>query len=381
VVHVVTTNANGPQDTLRIDTRAEVQLREGLRVRYCQRVGRHSVAPTAIRPLVASVRAADVVHLTAVYSFTTFPTLMACRVLDKPLVWSTRGSLQRWAGSTRTRAKSVWERACRILAPARLRLHVTSSDEAQASMHRFYWAQAHTIPNGVELPDAVDRSDPGDNLRLTFLGRLHPIKGLDRLIDACKLLWADGDQQWSLVIAGTGEQEYSDHLRKRVAVGGLGPHVRFVGQVTGERKRELLANTDIVVLPSHIENFGMVVAESLAHAVPVIASRGTPWSRVEEVGCGVWVDNTPEALAESIRHLRERPLRGMGEAGRQWMSREFGWRSVAGRMIDLYREVMVAAPPVATRRCDGPHDRGIPRFQGRSYRAAGRKAACAVDEY
>jgi glycosyltransferase involved in cell wall biosynthesis len=94
----------------------------------------------------------------------------------------------------------------------------------------------------------------------------------------------------------------------------------------------------VALVPSYKENFGIVVAESLAHGIPVIASRGTPWGGLEQKGCGLWVENDPETLASAIRRISTMPMRTMGLRGREWMRRDFSWRSVANQMLDLYRE-------------------------------------------
>jgi glycosyltransferase involved in cell wall biosynthesis len=83
----------------------------------------------------------------------------------------------------------------------------------------------------------------------------------------------------------------------------------------------------------------MVVAEALAHGVPVIASRRSPWMRVEEVGCGLWVDNGQESLASAIRKMSGMPLVEMGRLGRRWMEAEFSWDRRADEMIGLYRRL------------------------------------------
>ena len=104
---------------------------------------------------------ADVVHLIAVYSFPTFPTLAYCRRFQKPLVWSPRGSLQRWSGSTRVATKFLWERVCRMLAAKdRVVLHTTSEEEARQSQARFPDLRTVIVHNGVELPAHVRRTEP-----------------------------------------------------------------------------------------------------------------------------------------------------------------------------------------------------------------------------
>jgi glycosyltransferase involved in cell wall biosynthesis len=341
-VRVVTTNANGPTATLDVVGGQEHALCHGVRVRYFRRLGRHSAAPAMLTPLAGAIASADVVHLNAVYSFTTFPTLAYCRLLHKPLVWSPRGSFQRWAGSTRVGPKAIWEQICRVLRPSALRVHATSNEEAAATEARLPWLHASVIPNGVEIPEhAPTRTFLEDGrLKLVYLGRLHPIKALDRLLKACKRLNDASTLRWHLVLAGAGEPDYVSELKRLVDAYELGPCVEFAGHVAGRQKEAILGAADVLVLPSHVENFGLVVAEALARGLPVIASRGTPWGGLEEVGAGLWVDNDPSVLAGAILQIRTRSLASMGAAGRNWVEQEFSWPAVGRRTVDLYRALL-----------------------------------------
>ena len=169
------------------------------------------------------------------------------------------------------------------------------------------------------------------------LGRLHPIKGIETLLEACGIV-GRLSPDWHLYIAGTGSPSYVDFLKVKVKELGLSKQVEFVGEVFDEKKEALFAQSDVALVPSHIENFGIVVAESLAHAVPVIASKGTPWFGLETNRCGLWVDNDPESLATAIRKIRTLPLQEMGQRGREWMKKDFSWDSVSGEMLAVYRE-------------------------------------------
>src|SRR5216684_1512850 len=91
-VRVLTTDSDGSGHHLDVPNNEEVQS-DDLRVRYCHKVLRHSVSPALFRVLPVYVEWADVVHLTAVYSFPTFPTLFFAHRLNKPVVWSPRGAL------------------------------------------------------------------------------------------------------------------------------------------------------------------------------------------------------------------------------------------------------------------------------------------------
>lgn len=342
-VRVLTTNANGKVAVLDVATDCDAEMIPGLRVRYCHRVAAHSIAPALLAKLLDWTRWADVVHLTGVYSFPTIPSLLTCRVLEKPVVWSPRGALQRWEGTRRVRLKAIWETFCHLVAPKRLILHVTSDNEALGSRKLMPGVQVVMIPNGIEVPDHVMRVPSNGTLRLLYLGRLDSIKGIENLLEACALLSRRNGLRWKLAIAGDGHPRYVKTLETLIQNLDLYREVQLVGHVQGEAKRNVYEQSDLAVVPSYTENFGMVVAEALAYGVPVIASRGTPWKRVEEIGCGLWVNNDPTSLAEAIRRIDQMPLREMGQKGREWMEKEFAWSRVAQDMIQLYGRMIVNA--------------------------------------
>ena len=334
-VRVLTTDANGLSQVLDVDKNEEVELPEGFRVRYCPRRQRHSVSPTLMRLLPTYMRWADVVHLTGVYNFPTFPTILWGRSLNKPLIWSPRGALQRWEGSSRIGLKAVWDFLCYHTADrAELMMHVTSEQERRETLARFRKLRMAMIPNGVDVPVDLNRIERNGELRLLFIGRLDPKKGIEALLKACRLV--DSAPPWRLAIAGWGAPEYVSQLKEQIHALGVKGRVEIMGEVLSEAKKRLFECSDVTLVPSYTENFAIVVAEALAHGVPVIASKGTPWSRLEDMKCGLWVDNDPETLAAAIRSISTMPLQDMGSRGREWMQNEFSWRSVTKQMLDLY---------------------------------------------
>jgi len=217
----------------------------------------------------------------------------------------------------------------------RCALHITSEIEAKESRRRVACAYAEVVPNGVEIPDVLPAREwqPGGRLRLLYIGRLDPKKGIENLVDA--MMMVDGNTV--LDICGTGSDAYVTTLKQRLQDSGMGDRVRFRGHVEGTAKSEAFQNADLCIVPSYTENFAMVVVEALAHAVPVIASTGTPWQELVKQDCGVWVSNEPATLAATIRDMRRRDLESMGSRGRHWMQQQFTWGSVARRMEMLYR--------------------------------------------
>jgi glycosyltransferase involved in cell wall biosynthesis len=336
-VRVLTTDANGLTQTLNVEKSKEVELPEGFRVRYCPRRQRHSVSPMLVRLLPSCIQWADVVHLTGVYNFPTFPTIWRSRSLRKPLIWSPRGALQRWEGSSRIGAKKVWDALWYHTADrADLTMHVTSDQECRETEARFPKLRLAMIPNGVDVPANLNRIERQDELRLLFIGRLDPKKGIEPLLEACSLVGSE--LRWRLAIAGWGSPDYVSQLKERIHALGIDERVQMLGEVLSEAKKRLFESSDVTLVPSHTENFAIVVAESLAHGVPVIASKGTPWSRLEDMKCGLWVENDPKTLADAIRHISTRSLQDMGSMGREWMRKEFSWRSVTEQMRDLYQK-------------------------------------------
>jgi glycosyltransferase involved in cell wall biosynthesis len=333
---------------LAVEKRRPVEVAANLHVRYCKRILGHSVSPALLRVLTRYIRWADVVHLTAVYNFPTFPTLFACRILQKPLVWSPRGALQRWKATRHQTLKAGWERACSSVAPRGTVLHVTAENERIDSSRRLPGLQTVIIPNGVEVPGQALHIQSVRELRLVYLGRLEPKKGLENLLLACGILATNG-LGFSLVIGGTGEAQYTAALNAQAAELSLTSMVAFVGNVARDAKAEFFAKADVAVVPSHVENFCGVVTEALAHEVAVVVSRGTPWARVAEVGCGLWVENDPGSLAQAIQHIAGMPLREMGERGRQWMVAEYSWATIAQQMRALYSSLTTSDSVQQTR--------------------------------
>ncbi|MBI1870484.1 MAG: glycosyltransferase [Chlamydiae bacterium] len=326
-------------DALEVERRALSRGTLEYPVYFSKKVWGETVAPGLPSRLLNLVRWANVVHLTEVYSFPTLPCMMACKIMDKPILWSPLGALQRWEGSTRLRLKSIWESICKYTLPKQLVLHVTSEQEREESLKAFPALEAVVMPHGVEIPSQITHEE-SQVLRLLYLGRLDAKKGIENLFLTCKLLKDRLKIPWKLILGGGGNPGYFKNLAFQKEALGLGTQVEMIGEVVGkEKKRQLFENTDMVVVPSYTENFCIVVAESLAHGVPVIVSQGTPWRRVEEKGCGLWVKNQPESLAQAIEQMREMPLRAMGDRGRQWMREEFSWGYVARRMNELYHHL------------------------------------------
>ena len=141
----------------------------------------------------------------------------------------------------------------------------------------------------------------------------------------------------TLDVAGDGDPAYVAELRRLAPEG-----VRFLGPVYGDEKWRLIREADIVVLPSHSENYGLIVAEALASGTPVITTTGTPWQAVADRRCGWWVEPKPEALrqalAEALEGTTAADLEAMGRRARRLAEEECSVQQVACQLVENYRQ-------------------------------------------
>jgi glycosyltransferase involved in cell wall biosynthesis len=341
---VLTTDTAGNAHHEKLDrSNIRPELYPGYTVEFAHKWAKTSIAPSLLAELPWMIAWADVVHVTAVYSFPTIPTLLACRVAGKPLLWSARGSLQRWEHTRRRQLKEAWERTCAtILRGHPHAIHVTSPEEGKAAQTQLPASPIIEIPNGVDTPESLAPRpwQPDGRTRVLYLGRFDPIKAIENLIDAVAL---SKTPQIELTLCGSGDAEYTASLGKRIEEKGLAARIKMAGFVEGAAKTRAFEQADICVLPSFSENFGMTVVEALSHGVPVIASKGTPWQQLASHEAGLWVANDPESLARALDDLAQKDLQAWGQRGRTWMRETFDWSAVARRMVDAYRKLQAEA--------------------------------------
>jgi glycosyltransferase involved in cell wall biosynthesis len=259
-----------------------------------------------------------------------------------PLVVSPRGMLEPWALAYRAWKKrvawTVYEK--RNLSSARA-FCATSSEEARSIRDCGLRQPVAVVPNGVKLPELKERHVERTGLRTAlFLSRIHPVKGLLLLVEAWRRVQP---QDWRVIVAGPDEGGHRKAVEEAIRAAGLEVSFEFVGPVRDDAKAALLQQAGVLILPTMSENFGVVVAEALAHGVPVITTTGAPWSGLLEHACGWWVRPKVEDLASAIREaiaLSETEREAMGARGRLWMERDFSWPSVARRMLSFYEWIV-----------------------------------------
>ena len=263
-----------------------------------------------------------------------------------PLVISPRGMLSGWAYRHRLWRKRLAQSlvhpgACAAAAG----WHATSPEEADDIRSLGFRQPVCVSPNGVVLPDASDLAAaravwqgicPATKTRpvALFYSRFHRKKRLRELI----ALWLSAPRgDWLLLIAGVAEDYTPAELAAEVAAAGAAGRIVVAD---GAGRPHPYAVASLFMLPSHSENFGLVIAEALAAGVPALVTDTTPWSGLAAHGCG-WCGPWASYGARLATALSTPPeeLAAMGRRGREWAARDFSWVRAAALLNEFYRHL------------------------------------------
>lgn len=331
--------------TLRgLDVNVQIKTREpigGLQRRELAsdnvHVSNDSLGRLSARPQDALSRI-DLIHNHGIWlPHNRLATKTSCR-LKIPLILSPRGMLEPIAMQHRAWKKQIawWLFQKRNILRATL-LHATVESEAETFRRLGFTQPIAIVPNGVSIRKPTEKTTHRNKRTALFLSRIHPIKGLLNLVSAWDRV---RPTDWCCVIAGMDENGHEAEVRSAVKTAGLCESFQFVGPVSGEEKWDLYRQSDLFVLPTSSENFGVVIAEALSENIPVITTRGAPWKCLETNRCGWWVDRGVEPLADALRRATstsESERREMGLRGRNLVAKKFAWGRIGSQMKDVYR--------------------------------------------
>ena len=321
----------------------------------------------------------DIVHLHGLWNPNLHRCAVICRRWHIPYVIAPRGMLEPWS----LKQKWLKKRIARFLyqdhdLKCAAALHATAESEAEQFRKLGFKNPVIISPNGVNLPSGegvrsqeLGASDKGLEKRALFVSRMHPKKGVLELVEAWGRLGIRsqelGVSGWKCelvyTVSGEFEREYETKVKVKVKELGLEDQFIFTGALSDDEKWEAYARADLFVLPTYSENFGIVVAEALWAGVPVITTKGTPWSDLEgdsklttndyrlTTKSGWWIDLPAEgsnpfawdALDEALvsaMTMSDDERRQMGECGHKLVKEKYTWGAVVKNMVAGYEGVL-----------------------------------------
>lgn len=280
-------------------------------------LGRYGYSPQALPWLVDNIGNYDAVVINGLWTYSSLVARLALRRRPVPYVVFTHGALGPWFRRTfpiKHAVKQIlwWLTDGRLVRDADY-VMFTTEDERDISRGVFlgYSYRGRVVGYGTaDVPDdahgqiaAFHQACPrlaGRRL-LLFLGRIHPMKGCDLLIRGFATI-AGAQPGLDLVFVGPDQIGWQRELTALADALGIGARVHWTGMLTGDRKWGAFRAAEAFALPSHQENFGIVVAEALACGTPVLISdKVNIWHEIADAGCGL-VATDSEAGTRDLLH-------------------------------------------------------------------------------
>ncbi len=340
VVHVITSDAS-------VSGR-RVSLAEA-RAGYDERVTMTLCRADLVRPPYPSVaharavwravRRFDVAHVHGVFALPVTQAMAIFRARGMPYVLRPCGMLDDYSIAHKGAQKRLW---MRLVEQANLEgaglIQASTEHEAEAVRRRLPPSRhdrVAVLPQGVEPLPAPSGRRLHTRPYLLFLSRIAEKKGLLLLVEAFSRI-ADRHPELDLVIVGPDERGHRAVVEARVRERGLTERVHLVGEARGVDKSDWYAGAEAFVLPSHDENFGVVVIEAAQHGLPLIVSDGVGLAAaVQEHAAGLVVPGTAAELADAIMTLRT-DGDDRWAAGARTLAAAFGWGTTIARLEHAY---------------------------------------------
>lgn len=302
----------------------------------------------------------DIVHVHAIFSFVSSYTMYLARKRGIKYIIRPIGQLENWSLQQSRLRKLVF---LRLFEQSNIEgakgIHFTAQSEFEQarlalpriSNDRVSNREIMIIPLGIDSPKVIDDArskvverynlDPKNKI-LLFLSRVHPKKGLELLFDALSNL---EQTNYHLLIAGNGDPNYVEELEATSKKLGITRQCQFIGYQDGKEKQELLQGSDLYILTSHSENFGIAVLEALAAGTPALISQGVALAELvsgKKLGytCEIDTVSIQSQLEYCLDKENEHELATLGQRSARHIQEHYQWTSIAEKLKSSYQKIL-----------------------------------------
>lgn len=285
----------------------------------------------------------DIVHINGCWLPQYSIVALCAKSLGYTVVISPHGMLEPWDIK-----KNYWTKKLPALLLYQKRaikkadiLIATSDVEKQNLINLGYNNNVTIVPNGIDINDVQIKKTWQEKKQMLFLALLRKNKGVDILLDAVAMI-KEKLQGWTIVVAGLPADYSIEDVVQMSNNLGLTDMVKVIGGVSGVDKWNLYKESDVYVLPTLNENFGIVIAESLLCGTPVITTKGAPWPLLDHNKCGWRIDRNAKSFSSAILEFLDMSVvdrESMGIRGRNLVVNNFSSVKVAQKMLDVYKSI------------------------------------------
>ncbi len=304
-VTVFTTTANGKTE---LDvTPGKAYVLDGVRVIYFKRQTKdHShICFSLWKRLYKECSNYDVVHIHSWWNILVLLSVLICRKKKVKMFLSPHGMLSDYIRRNSNSKKKRWMNF--LIGESLLRstiFHATSEAESLECKKLIPGWKGFVVPNVIHLPDLQTSKKQNGLFTILFLSRIHPKKGIELLMEAVSKLTTSV----CLLIAGTGEQDYINRLKKKAKKLHMEDRMKWLGWKSREEKFDTLMEADLFALTSYNENFANVVIEALHVGTPVLLSAKVGLSKFVAAQNLGWICSlAPGDIAEKIDAAIQNP--------------------------------------------------------------------------
>lgn len=304
----------------------------------------------------------QLVHIHEIWHYPSFAASRAARRHNIPAVISFHGDLDAWRLRYKRLKKALYmrliqDRAIRSAAA----LHALTNAEKERIRQLGYSQPVFVCPNGADPPGTADPADDAFLRRfpqlagksvILFMGRIHPMKGVDLLARS----FADLARRFPdaiLLVAGPDQDSAQAPMEAILSDHGVRDRTLFTGILTGRDKQAALRQSHLFVLPSYSEGFSTAVVEAMAAGLPVVISEQCNFPEAAAHSAGFIVPTASDAITEAVSALLSDPARRRRMAGnaRALVADRYAWPAIAAAMQGHYRNILErrrarARPPI-----------------------------------
>lgn len=291
----------------------------------------------------------DILHVHGLWMYPSVAAIHWSRG-GKPYVLSPHGMLDPWAlnnSRLKKRISAVLYENRHLHRAACL--HALNRAEAEAIRAYGLRNPVCVIPNGVELPASMEPKGPQPIRTLLYLGRLHPKKGLPKLIEAWSLVHKEADKSgWRLAIAGWDQNGHQADLQALTAKLQVDSSIRFVGSQFGKAKIASFNSASAFILPSVSEGLPMTVLEAWSWRLPVLMTPKCNLPGGAAAGAAIMMEPDPESISAALHRLfsmNDFERESMGMSGRCLVEEHFQWPRIGRQMADVYDWMLGGSRP------------------------------------
>jgi glycosyltransferase involved in cell wall biosynthesis len=299
------------------------------------------------KKLKDTVNEFDLVHMSAIWQWIGVDVFKVCKHFSKPYIVSAHGSFNTWCWNQNIiKKRFYWHLIGKKAIDGAHAIHFTVRDEREKSLSTLPFLmqkENFVVPNGIVLKEGKNIRDKlgfsTDQFILLFVGRIHRKKGIHLIIEAMKRI---DNKNIRLLLVGSKEDTGYVSLLEKISKEVEGKLI-WHDTVSVNEVWDYYSSSTLFVLPSHDENFGMVVVEAMSCGLPVLISKNVGiWREIQSDEAGVIVNQDADEIAEAIKKLADDPelLERMRNNAKKSAEKRYDINKVASLMVKAYEDIL-----------------------------------------